>query len=279
MEKKAIFLDVDGTLVANHGKMTEQVKKAITLARNQGHKVFICTGRNKIGIRNELEEVNFDGFIASAGSYIEVADEVVHSRYYDRKLIEKACDVFNRNNIVYNYECTDITYMSPKMMEFFVGGNNEEATNSEMERLKAEQSDKFNVTDMNEYDGRGIHKISFIAMKQEDFDHAFKELKENFNFVVHDMFGSKNINGEIMSKLDNKGTGIKRIVDYLNIDMEDTIGFGDSMNDYEIVTTAGTGVAMGNAHPQLKAAADYVTDDIAEDGVYKACEALHLFGE
>lgn len=210
MEKKAIFLDVDGTLVANHGKMTEQVKKAITLARNQGHKVFICTGRNKIGIRNELEEVNFDGFIASAGSYIEVADEVVHSRYYDRKLIEKACDVFNRNNIVYNYECTDITYMSPKMMEFFVGGNNEEATNSEMERLKAEQSDKFNVRDMNEYDGRGIHKISFIAMKQEDFDHAFKELKENFNFVVHDMFGSKNINGEIMSKLDNKGTGIKR---------------------------------------------------------------------
>ena len=279
MEKKAIFLDVDGTLVANHGKMTEQVKKAITLARNRGHKVFICTGRNKIGIRNELEEVNFDGFIASAGSYIEVADEVVHSRYYDRKLIEKACDVFNRNNIVYNYECTDITYMSPKMMEFFVGGNNEEATNSEMERLKAEQSDKFNVRDMNEYDGRGIHKISFIAMKQEDFDHAFKELKENFNFVVHDMFGSKNINGEIMSKLDNKGTGIKRIVDYLNIDMEDTIGFGDSMNDYEIVTTAGTGVAMGNAHPQLKAAADYVTDDIAEDGVYKACEALHLFGE
>ena len=49
------------------------------------------------------------------------------------------------------------------------------------------------------------------------------------------------------------------------------------MNDYEIVTTAGTGVAMGNAHPQLKAAADYVTDDISKDGVYKACEALHLF--
>ena len=49
MEKKAIFLDVDGTLVANHGKMTEQVKKAITLARNQGHKVFICTGRRYSG--------------------------------------------------------------------------------------------------------------------------------------------------------------------------------------------------------------------------------------
>ena len=211
MEKKAIFLDVDGTLVANHGKMTEQVKKAITLARNQGHKVFICTGRNKIGIRNELEEVNFDGFIASAGSYIEVADEVVHSRYYDRKLIEKACDVFNRNN---------------------------------------------------------IHKISFIAMRQEDFDHAFKELKENFNFVVHDMFGSKNINGEIMSKLDNKGTGIKRIVDYLNIDMEDTIGFGDSMNDYEMIDAVKCGVVMDNGSARLKEIADRICKSVDEDGVY-----------
>lgn len=276
MEKKAIFLDVDGTLVANHGKMTEQVKKAITLARNQGHKVFICTGRNKIGIRNELEEVNFDGFIASAGSYIEVADEVVHSRYYDRKLIEKACDVFNRNNIVYNYECTDITYMSPKMMEFFVGGNNEEATNSEMERLKAEQSDKFNVRDMNEYDGRGIHKISFIAMKQEDFDHAFKELKENFNFVVHDMFGSKNINGEIMSKLDNKGTGIKRIVDYLNIDMEDTIGFGDSMNDYEMIKVCHHAVVMENGVKELKQYASSICESVEDDGIYHELKRLGL---
>ena len=59
--------------------------------------------------------------------------------------------------------------------------------------------------------------------------------------------------------------------------LKNTIAFGDSMNDYEIVTTAGIGVAMGNGHPQLKAAADYVTAPIGEDGVYKACEALHLF--
>ena len=49
------------------------------------------------------------------------------------------------------------------------------------------------------------------------------------------------------------------------------------MNDLEILTAAGIGVAMGNGHPQLKAAADYVTAPIGEDGVYKACEALHLF--
>ena len=70
---------------------------------------------------------------------------------------------------------------------------------------------------------------------------------------------------------------LKRLCKAWNIPLKNTIAFGDSMNDYEIVTTAGIGVAMGNGHPQLKAAADYVTAPIGEDGVYKACEALHLF--
>ena len=92
------------------------------------------------------------------------------------------------------------------------------------------------------------------------------------------MFSSRE-GADIIEKDVSKAEGLKRLCKVWGIPLEHTIAFGDSMNDYEIVTTAGTGVAMGNAHPQLKAAADYVTDDIAEDGVYKACEALHLFGE
>jgi hydroxymethylpyrimidine pyrophosphatase-like HAD family hydrolase len=49
------------------------------------------------------------------------------------------------------------------------------------------------------------------------------------------------------------------------------VAFGDSMNDYEIVQAAGTGIAMGNSVQKLKDTADYVTDDIAQDGVWKAC--------
>lgn len=268
MNKKAIFLDVDGTLVANHGKITARVKNAIKIARENGHKVFICTGRNKIGIKKELAEVAFDGFIASAGSYVEIDEKVLHSRYYKKDLVRKASVVFEQNNIVYNYESTDITYMTQKMMTLFVSGNSDEMTNSELERLKAEQADKFNVRDMNEYDGRGVHKISFIALTQNDFDNAYSKLKDDFNFVVHDLNGSKWVNGEIMSKLDNKGTGIKRIADYLKIDIKDTIGFGDSMNDLEMIETVGCGVAMGNASEQLKKIADRICKSVDEDGIY-----------
>ena len=64
---------------------------------------------------------------------------------------------------------------------------------------------------------------------------------------------------------------IQKAAELLHIGIEDTIAFGDSMNDYEIVQAAGTGIAMGNSVQKLKDTADYVTDDIAQDGVWKAC--------
>lgn len=54
------------------------------------------------------------------------------------------------------------------------------------------------------------------------------------------------------------------------------MAFGDSYNDLEIVSEAGTGVAMGNAIEELKNAADFVTDDVGKDGVYNACVKLGL---
>ena len=60
-------------------------------------------------------------------------------------------------------------------------------------------------------------------------------------------------------------------------DLSDTVAFGDSMNDIEVVQEAGIGVAMGNAVDALKKVADYVTAPIGEDGIYKACEHLRLF--
>ena len=53
--------------------------------------------------------------------------------------------------------------------------------------------------------------------------------------------------------------------------------FGDAMNDMSMFIDDWTKVAMGNAIPELKAAADYVTTDVEEDGIYNACEALGLF--
>ena len=69
MDKKLIFLDIDGTLVAALSSPTRPVKQAIQQARAKGHLVFLCTGRNLPIIGEDILEIGFDGVIASAGSY------------------------------------------------------------------------------------------------------------------------------------------------------------------------------------------------------------------
>ena len=69
---------------------------------------------------------------------------------------------------------------------------------------------------------------------------------------------------------------LDKVCEYFHIPMSETYAFGDSMNDLEILQEAGTGIAMGNAVPALKEVADYVTDRIDEDGIYKACKHFGL---
>lgn len=82
---------------------------------------------------------------------------------------------------------------------------------------------------------------------------------------------------DIVERSSSKAAGLRRLCQYYRIPIEDTVAFGDSMNDCEIIREAGIGVAMGNATPELKATADYVTDDIDKDGIWKACKHLGLF--
>ena len=67
------------------------------------------------------------------------------------------------------------------------------------------------------------------------------------------------------------------MMDMLDADVRDVIVFGDSLNDLSMFHDDWTKVAMGNAAPELKALADYVTTDVDKDGIYNACLALGLF--
>ena len=268
MKRKSIFLDVDGTLVSGHATMNFKVVEAINRARQNGHYVFICTGRNKTGIKYELAKADFDGIIASAGSYIEIDNKVIHSVYFNKLLVDKISKVFDENNIYYNYECTDVTYMSKKMVELFIGGVNFESGNIELEKMMKEEFKKFSIQDLSLYNNQDIHKICFIATDQNDVERAKEQLGDDVNMVIHDIFDATTINGELISKVDNKATAIKQVIDYLGIDKKDTIAFGDSMNDYEMINFVECGIAMGNACKELKEVASRVCRSVDEDGIY-----------
>lgn len=102
-----------------------------------------------------------------------------------------------------------------------------------------------------------------------------KLVEEAFCEVKLPMFSSGE-GADVIEKSASKAEGLRRLCEYWKVPLSQTIAFGDSMNDYEIIRMAGTGVAMGNAREELKQAADYVTAPINEDGVWKACVHLGL---
>lgn len=279
MNKKIIFLDVDGTLTSPQGDVSQCVKNAIKEARLNGHYVFLCTGRNKSGIRSLLD-IGFDGIICSAGGYIEMDNKMLYESFLSMDDLKEAREIFERNHVHCNLEATLQTYQDDGMNELFIGASSKEGKgmNSEMQRLMQQQKENFNILPLAEFDKNPveIHKICFIALNEKDLEEPIRLLSDKFIFIVHELFSKDTINGEIIIKGTNKGNAVRFIVDYLGLSLDDTIGFGDSMNDFEMIKTCYYGVVMENGSEELKKYASTICESVDDDGVYHEFKRLHL---
>ena len=279
MERKIIFLDIDGTLVLPKGEVSSRVKDAITQVRQNGHYVFLCTGRNRAGIES-LMSIGFDGAICSAGGYIEINGQKIYESSLSEEDVKIARDVFDRNHVLYNLETTHITFSSDDMNKEFVKMQlNGEKMNSEMMRLMNEQMKQFNIHSLAEFDQNPVpvQKLCFIAKDEKNLIEPKEKLSQRFQFIIHELFSKETINGEIIIKGTNKGKAIQKVVEVLGLSMDDTIGFGDSMNDFEMIQVCHYGVAMANGSEELKTYASRVCESVEDDGVYHELGRLGFF--
>ena len=102
-------------------------------------------------------------------------------------------------------------------------------------------------------------------------------MERHFPEVTLRMF-SIDYGADVIERGFSKAEGLKCLCAHYGIERKDSFAFGDSMNDYEIIREAAVGIAMGNAREELKAAADYVTSRIDEDGIWNACRHFGLIG-
>ena len=82
--------------------------------------------------------------------------------------------------------------------------------------------------------------------------------------------------GELMVPGIHKAVAIETLLDHLGLSKEGTLAIGDGLNDIEMFDFCETGIAMGNAKEDLKKIADYVTDSVSDDGLFKAFKAFGL---
>lgn len=268
MNRKLIFLDIDGTLVSAMNAPSPRVKAAVCGARINGHKVFLCTGRNMPIIGKDILDIGFDGIIASAGSHVEIEKNVLFDHLLPEETIQECLSIFHANEMYCRIETPEGIYTDPQM-EALVRVAKPDKTNSELIRMQKEIEAGLTILPYKEYPRRGAYKICFTSTNLESIEKTKKYLADRFGYAVHPYGDCTScFNGEIIPKGIDKGKGMEKICQYYGVSLQDTVAFGDSMNDYEMMEAAGISVAMGNACEALKKTADIICENVWEDGVY-----------
>lgn len=275
MDQKLIFLDIDGTLT-EPGKNVPppSAVDAVTRARKKGHKVVLCSGRN-YGMLFPVTQYGFDGLVASAGGYIEYDGQIVYDCPMTPQQQARVLDVFKESGIYRTIGGRNHSYTDEGFKQF-LAENAQSQANSELLRWRVQIEKELEIRPMSEYDGEPIYGMAFMSRGAQRLKKPMQLLQEEFEFCIQDEDACGIVNGELSSKVFDKGKAVERLCGFLGIPREDTIAFGDSMNDFKMLQAAGTGVCMAGGSPSLLRIADMVCPSVAEDGLYCAFEKLNL---
>lgn len=276
MNKKIVFFDVDGTLVdvrPAREYIPDSTVEAVRKTRENGNLCFLCTGRSKAEIYSHIMEVGFDGIIGAGGGFVEIGNDMLYHKKVGKDAINHVVDFFEEHGFDYYIESNGGLYASKNLvprLEFISYGDLE---NDPEARKKKEEAPSHFIPSLNQgYDLHrdDVNKICFLEKEGFPFEKIYNEFKDEFN-VIHctvPMFGDDS--GELSVPGVNKASAIESLINHLGIPKENTYAFGDGMNDADMLEYCQYGIAVGNAKEGLKAIANEITDDIAEDGIYNS---------
>jgi len=252
---KAIFFDIDGTLIPfNQHVPPNDTREALLALQAKGIKIIICTGRHK----NELEpfretNVYFDAYITMNGQLcLGRHGEVICGNEIDPGEAEVLGKIFDAKKIPFMIKTEDNIYMN------FIDDTVEEV----------QKNTNGVIPHISEYHGEKIYSITaYIPKDKQDL---LKDLLDECAITNWNDLGI-----DIISKDGGKAKGITNFLEHYGINKEETMAFGDGMNDIDMLECVGIGIAMGNAKDEVKAVADYITDDCDKGGI---ANALKHFG-
>lgn len=255
-KRKILFFDIDETLFS-HKTFTipESAKNALKKAKENGHLIFINTGRTKSLIGNDIKELNFDGYVCGCGTYIEVDNQVLYNNTVDKEKHNHILDSLKKYNLNAVLEGENAIYVKEDAEDDFLLSN-----------LR-----KQNCPIKNYGDDMKFNKMFIRYNDNKYIDDFCEENKDTFDYIDHGK-GTR----ELIPKGHSKGSGIDFLVKHFNMDMEDTFAFGDSNNDIAMLEHVKNSIVMGNGNPDLFEKATFVTKHIDEDGIEHAMKYFKI---
>ncbi|AZB44634.1 HAD family phosphatase [Bacillus sp. FJAT-42376] len=255
---KALFLDIDGTIVKPDDTIDESTKTAITEVQKKGLTVVLATGRPLHEISPIAEELQVTSFIGYNGAYAIHNGEDVFKWTMTREDVQYfIITAQNKGHELVLYTHDKNLFTSPdsprtkQFMDKLHLTKNETWSDAVLDEI-------LGITVLTDSPNGSIHyqtgRIHLSQVNVEELYHCFDVIREDVN----------------------KGVGVTHFLRQLNLPAKTAIAFGDGMNDKEMLSSVGEGFAMGNAHPDLFAYAKHRTAEVTESGVYEGLRYLGL---
>lgn len=261
---KAVFIDIDGTLIKSNHTISEATFTAVQKLKEKNILIILVSARPLSGITPIAEKIGLLNYpVASLNGACIAAD---------KKIIFNSTIAIDTITRVYETLCTyDATTIYYEQVQWFSEFQN--AATAYEQRITSVPVTIQPFTETLQYwlhKRTGPNKIHVIATAA-----VVNKIQNNLKqLFINDLniATSKPTYLEVMSIAASKSNAVKLLIEYHNIKRGEIIAIGDNFNDKEMIEFAGTGIAMGNAPAEVKAVADYVTDTNNNDGVAKALE-------
>ncbi|MDR1785488.1 MAG: HAD hydrolase family protein [Spirochaetaceae bacterium] len=248
--EKAIFLDIDETLLCRgKGPSPVDLEKIIE-AKHRGHRVLVNTGRSLANLPEDLRDAPYlDGYVLGAGAHIILHGKTLRESWVSPEALQRICAFYLARKKWCAFEGERGVYAINRWPPFLFL----------LDLLPVERADAFSTT----YRDDRITKITIQGSASEE-ERAL--LSDHFSLNRFAAYFEGIVRGA------SKAQGMMTVLEALGIPVENSVAVGDSLNDLDMISAAGVGVAMGNACDEIKRAARYVAADCAHGGVAEAIE-------
>lgn len=255
MEKKILFLDMDGTTLNHRHEISPENLMALEKAIRAGHEVVVCTGRMPNSADFLLKHYGLDQIgcryviAINGGMVLDCATkEVFCERTVPLSVIEKLIDAAHEQGIYFQ------TYTG----EFVLTEQDDE--NLKHYLNKTGMNCRL-VPDMKTALKTNPYKALAISLCGREVLETFREYVRPWAGPDVEMEFSCPEYLEFLPKGVHKGVAVEQLCRLLNIPLTNAIAAGDEFNDISMIRAAGIGCAVANAIEPVKAAADYVTEN------------------
>ena len=256
MSRKLIFFDIDGTIIDEKGYIPESTARAIRMAREQGVLCVINTGRPYSHIDPKVKSIGFDAYVCACGQHLVKDGHVVSHVEFEPDLCRKIVELTRQCRL-------DMAYEAETGLWFDMTHNDKQDS----------VSATWNHVIRNDFgehqsvDSPGFRFDKLCAFVQPDSDlPRFLAFMEQYGNIIYREGGML----EITRRGYSKESGLKQMIALLDVELEDCYAIGDSTNDLPMLRSVPHSIAMGNAPEEVKAAAEYVTASLHEEGIAMA---------